>query len=153
MGLFLFIVAVILDSNLSSYSSAIEKIKEAQKAGKKFEGIYTYRDPVDSLINGVIKRMKDNPEEMGRIVPTKIIADNHIKSLETVKKLIGEGYNFRIVDNSLGQGKAKLTTLQDIESKAKYPSVEELTDILNKKVKELYEKGKLTAEQYREYVK
>lgn len=145
--------AVILDSNLSSYSSAIEKIKEAQKAGKKFEGIYTYRDPVDSLINGVIKRMKDNPEEMGRIVPTKIIADNHIKSLETVKKLIGEGYNFRIVDNSLGQGKAKLTTLQDIESKAKYPSVEELTDILNKKVKELYEKGKLTAEQYREYVK
>lgn len=97
--------------------------------------------------------MKDNPEEMGRIVPTKIIADNHIKSLETVKKLIGEGYNFRIVDNSLGQGKAKLTTLQDIESKAKYPSVEELTDILNKKVKELYEKGKLTAEQYREYVK
>lgn len=145
--------AVLLDSNLSSYSSAIKKIKQAEDAGKKFVGIYTYRDPIDSFVNGVVKRMNDNPEEMGRIVPTKVMAGNHIDSLEVVKKLIKDGYNFWVVDNSLGAGKAKLTTLEDIVKKAKYPSVQELTGILNRKAKELRDSGVITPEQYKEYIK
>lgn len=145
--------AVLLDSNLSSYSSAIKKIKQAEAAGKEFKGIYTYRDPVDSFVNGVVKRMNDNPEEMGRIVPTKVMAGNHIDSLEVVKKLIKDGYSFRIVDNSLGAGKAKLTTLEDIVQKAKYPSVQELTGILNREAKKLLDKGVITKNQYEEYIK
>lgn len=144
--------AVVFDSNLSSYDSAIKKIKQVESAGKEFQGVYTYRNPIKALTDGVVKRMRDNPEEMGRIVPTKVIADNHIKSLEVVKKLINEGYNFNIVDNSFDGGSAKLSSLKEIESKAKYPSVKELTDIMNKKIKELYDRGELTPEQYKEYV-
>ncbi len=144
--------AVILDSNLSNYDSAIKKIKQAESAGKIFSGVYTYREPINALVSGVIKRMKSNPDEMGRIVPTKVIADNHINSLKVVKKLIEEGYDFNIIDNSIEGGKAMLTTLKAIESKAKYPSVKELTDIMNKKVKELYQKGELTPAQYKEYI-
>lgn len=145
--------AVLLDSNLSSYSSAIKKIKQAEDAGKEFKGIYTYRDPIDSFVNGVVKRMNDNPEEMGRIVPTKVMAGNHIDSLRVVQKLIKDGYSFRIVDNSLGAGKAKLTTLEDIVQKAKYPSVQELTGILNREAKKLLDKGVITKNQYEEYIK
>lgn len=144
--------AVVLDSNLSNLSSAIKKINQSQEAGKKPVIFYVYRRVKDSFVNGVVKRMIQNPEEGGRIVPTKIIAQNHIGSLEIAKKLSGDVRVF-VVDNSLGAGRAKKSTIDAIIKKANYPSVEKLTAELNQEAQKLYRAGKITKEQYEAYVR
>lgn len=143
--------SVVLDSNLSSYGSATKKIDEAVKAGKVPYIIYTYRDPIDAFVNGVIKRMKKNKSEMGRIVPNRIIAENHIGSFEVFRKLKKDGIHGDIIDNSLGYKKQRLSTIEDIEAKFKYTE-KELTEKLNKEAEKLYKKGELTKEQYGRYV-
>lgn len=151
--------AVILDGNLSSYSSAMKKIKQANDAGKVSPILYVYREPVDSMVNGVVKRSINNPDELGRIVPTKVVAENHIGSWETIKRLAEEGNTVISIDNSLGAKKAKIVPLKDLSQKVKYPSVEELTKLLNEEIKRLYEnkikigKRAITEEEYKAYVK
>jgi hypothetical protein len=146
--------AAILDGNLSKYSSAIKRIKEANNAGKKVPIIYVYREPVDSMINGVVKRSLNNADEAGRIVPTKITADNHIGSWETVNKLSKEGkVDVFVIDNSLGAKNAKITTLNKLRDKVNYQSVEKLTKKFNNEIKKLYEEGTITKEQYKNYIK
>lgn len=145
--------STILDSNLSSLKSAVSKINEAIKAGKEFIEFHVYRDPIDSFVNGVVKRMKSNPDEMGRLVPTKVIADNHIKSLDVARTLEKNGVKVYYIDNSLGLGKQKVVTGDQIAAKANYKSVEELTKQLNAKAKELRDAGEITAEQYENYIK
>lgn len=131
--------SVILDGNLSSIGSAIKRITEATNAGKQVPIIYVYRDPVDSLVNGVIKRSINNADEMGRIVPTSVIAENHIGSWKTVSELFNKGFDVKFIDNSLGAGNAKMVKYSDLVKKIKYPSKDELTKIFNNKIKELYE--------------
>jgi len=145
--------STVLDSNLSSYSSALKKIKEAQDAGKKFVVYYTYREPLDSFENGVVKRMVNNVEEGGRLVPSDVTAGNHIDSWEVAKRLSDEGIEVRFVDNSLGFKKAKLVSRADIEKKINYPSIKELTAKFNAKAKELLDDGTITPEQYQGYIK
>jgi hypothetical protein len=145
--------AAVLDSNLSSYNSAIKKLKEAQNAGKAAVIDYVYRDPLDSFENGVVKRMLTNTDEGGRLVPSKVVAGNHIDSFDVVKRLLGEGHAVRFVDNSLGAGKARLSTYSDIKNKAKYPSVEELTNRMNAVAQRLYKDGIITKQQYEGYIK
>lgn len=151
--------AVILDGNLSSYGSAIKKIKQANDAGKVSPILYVYREPVDAMINGVVKRSINNIDEMGRIVPTKVVADNHIGSWKTVKRLAEEGNTVISIDNSLGAKNAKIVPLNDLTEKVKYPSVEELTKLLNEEIKRLYEnkikigKRAITEEEYKAYIK
>ena len=151
--------SVILDGNLSSIGSAIKRITEATNAGKKVPIIYVYRDPVDSLVNGVVKRSINNADEMGRIVPNSIIADNHIGSWETVSKLFKDGFDVKFIDNSLGAGKAKRVKYSDLANKIKYPSREELTQIFNNKIKELYEsktkigKREIRKQEFAKYLK
>lgn len=151
--------AVILDGNLSSYSSAMKKIKQANDAGKVSPILYVYREPVDSMVNGVVKRSINNQDELGRIVPTKVVAENHIGSWETIKRLAEEGNTVISIDNSLGAKKAKIVPLKDLSQKVKYPSVEELTKSLNEEIKRLYEnkikigKRAITEEEYKAYVK
>lgn len=149
--------AVIFDSNLSSWESAIAKVREARNVGKEFKGVFTYREPLDALENGVVKRMKENPEEMGRLVPTKIIAGNHIGSWDVTKKLTNEGVDgkkvpFLFVDNSLGKNGARLISQKEMAAKIKYPSAQELTSMFNKKIEELYKKGTIDKREYQEYI-
>lgn len=139
--------AVILDSNMSSLKSALKKIDEAKQAGKKFVEYYVYRSPEDAFLNGVVKRMKNNSEEMGRIVPSSVVADNHIGSFEVAKQLEDMGKKVYYVDNSLGAGNAKIVSRAEIENKANFPSKEVLTEKLNLIAKKLYEKGEITKEQ------
>jgi len=150
--------AAVLDSNLSSYSSAVKKIKEAKDAGKIIKIAYVYREPVDSFVNGVVKRGVDNVSEMGRIVPIKTVADNHKGSLEVVKRLYREATpaeknNFTFIDNSLGKDNIKKITFRELEQKS-------IPENINKQMKEqldiLYLQGKLgkTASENREaYIK
>ena len=144
--------AVVLDSNLSSLNSALKKIKEAEKAGKTIYIPYVYREPVDSFVNGVVKRMKTNKAEGGRIVPSKITAGNHVDSWNVVKKLHNDGYMVEFIDNSLGAKNAKIVSFGELNSKIKYPSKEKLTDIFNKEAKKLHDAGEITTEQYKAYI-
>jgi D-Tyr-tRNAtyr deacylase len=144
--------SVVLDGNFSSYSSAMKKIEQAAEAGKKVKILYVYRDPSDAFVNGVVKRMLNNPEEMGRLVPAKVVAENHIGSWETVKRLHKEGYDVVFVDNSLGAGKAKTATFEELDKKIRYGSAEELTKVFDEKAKELLDDKTITKEQYRGYV-
>ena len=144
--------AVILDSNLSSFDSAKKKIQKTINAGKEPRIFYVYRDPVEGFVNGVVKRMKFNQEEMGRIVPTKVIANNAIGSWEVARKLYNEGVKVKFIDNSLGSGNAIEKSMDAMMGKIKYPSESELTSILNAEAKHLFEQGQLTLDQYQKLV-
>lgn len=143
--------AVILDSNLSNIDSATKKINQAIQAGKKPELFYVYREPVDALENGVVKRMIENPKEKGRLVPTSVVADNTIGSFEVAKQLEKDGYSVNYVDNSIGKGKQTITTSAEIENKLKNLNRENLTKQFNQKIDEIYKTGKITPEQYKGY--
>lgn len=141
--------SVVLDGNLSSYPSAIKKIQEAQNAGKITPIVYVYRDPLDAFENGVIKRMLTNPEEMGRLVPSKEVAKNHKGSWETVKQLYDEGFEVFFFDNSLGEKKSKISSFQELSKKINFD--DNLLEKMNQIAKKLYEQGTITAEQYKGY--
>jgi energy-coupling factor transporter ATP-binding protein EcfA2 len=146
--------AAVVDSNLSSYESAVAKIKEAQSYGKIPVVDYVYRDPVDSLVEGVVKRMINNADEGGRLVPTKVVAGNHIDSWDVVNKLREDGVGVNFIDNSLGAKKARVSSWEEMTKKIKYPSKKELTDIFNKEIKKLYEQGIIKSkEQFEAYIK
>ena len=140
--------SVVLDGNLSSYDSAVKKIKLAVESGKKTPIIYVYRDPIESFIDGVVYRMKHNEAEMGRVVPLEALADNHIGSWETVSRMQNEGHDIRFIDNSLGKGNQKEVSFEQIKNKVKYPSREGLLTIFKKEAKQLLDKGEITLEQF-----
>jgi hypothetical protein len=134
--------AMILDSNFSKYDSARNFIEKARDAGKKFKGVYTYRDFMDSVENGIISRMLHNAEEMGRIVPSKVAVGNHADSWDVVKRLVDEGEQFSFIDNSLGENLAKEVSLNDMIKKIKYPPHEQMLKEANALIKKLYEEKK-----------
>lgn len=155
--------AMVLDSNFSSLDSAHKFIDEVHKAGKKFIGVYTYREAMDALTQGIVKRALTNLDEMGRIVPNSVSAGNHIDSFNVVQQLVKEGAHFKFVDNSLGNGKARLVTLDELKKKVKYPSKEELKKTFDDKIKEIYQNKTpftdkdgnqhvLTREQYNKFI-
>lgn len=144
--------ATILDSNLSSLKSAQDKMAQVMKAGKRPEIFYTYRDPVDGFVNGVVKRMLTNKAEMGRIVPAKIVANNAIGSWEVAKKLSEQGVNVRFIDNSLGDKLAAEVPLEALALKVSYPSEEELTIIFKNEAKKLLDQNIISQEQYDKFI-
>lgn len=144
--------SVILDSNLSSYSSAIKKIGQAQDAGKKVPIVYVYRPPIESFEKGVVKRMLTNKQEMGRLVPTKVVAGNHIDSWKVAKRLYEEGHNVYFIDNSLGAKNAKISSFEELNNKIKYPSHSSLKNEMDQIVKQLYDGKQISKEQYEGYI-
>jgi hypothetical protein len=146
------VASVVMDGNLSSLSSAAKWLDEARAAGKNTPIWYVYRDPVDAFENGVVKRMLKNKEEGGRLVPSKVIAGNHIGSWEVVQQLRKQGYNVVTIDNSLGANNARVIPFEEMQQKIKYPSEKKLTDIFNQKAKELLDNGTISQKQYEGYI-
>ena len=146
--------AFVFDSNLSSINSALKKIEEAHAADKDIIVDYVYRDPLDAFENGVVARMLNNEAEAGRLVPSKVVAGNHIGSLKVVRELEEKhGVTVNYVDNSLGGPKyATVVDYDTIFNKANYPSVEELTGQFNEIAKRLLDEGTITPEQYAGYI-
>lgn len=146
--------AAILDGNLSSYKSALDRLKEVAESGKVARFVYVYRDPIDAFENGVVKRMKFNKAEAGRIVPAKVVAGNHKESLEVIKKLYQEApdklkKNFKFVDNSLGENKSKLMTYDELLKK-EIPS--DLEKKLIAKSQELYANKTINKRELKKYL-
>ena len=152
--------AVILDGNLSNIKSARVAIEKAHKAGKDVDIAYTYRDPIESFIDGVVARMLNNADEGGRLVPASVVANNHIGSYNVERELLDsltsrnlKNVGFHLIDNTLGRGNQAPLSLEKFAS-IKYPSVEELSSQMVKEIKKLYEqqgknlKRSITREEY-----
>ncbi len=144
--------SVIADGNLSTESSALDLIDEAKAANKKPIFVYVYRDPVESLNEGIVPRMLRNKEERGRLVPNKVTAGNHIGSWETIQKIHTAGGKVFFVDNSLGKGNQKLVSFEELKQKIKYPTKHELTDIFNKESAKSLKNKVINPTQYKGYI-
>jgi hypothetical protein len=148
--------AAVLDGNFSDYSSAVKKIRQAHKAGKKFVRFFTYRPFLDALENGIISRMKSNPAEMERLVPNKISVENHIGSWDVSRQVEAKGVDGKGIETIYLRNETgtppRVVTFDDLDAEIKYPDFKTLKKIADDKVKELYEKGVMTKEQYDQYI-
>jgi hypothetical protein len=104
---------IVYDTNMNSFDSADKKISQALRAGRKVAIVYTYRDPVEAMENGALKRASRMEAETGtgRTVPIDEHFRTHAGSREVMEKLqqkYGDDSRFHLVaiDNSRGPGKA-----------------------------------------------
>lgn len=103
---------IIYDNNLSTLKGAAEKIDQALAAGKEARLVYTWRDPVDALVNGALPRAM----RMGRTVPVTEHAKTHVGAAKTLKELVikyadNDRVRFQVIDNSRGKDKAEIADL------------------------------------------
>jgi hypothetical protein len=142
---------IIYDTNMNKLESAQKKIDQALEAGRKVDLVYTYRDPIESLVEGSLKRAMRMKEELGsgRTVPLKEHIRTHVGSRDVIKQLeniYGENPNVRIgiIDNRYGQANPKVAQLQDLpELDAK-----QLEKDLRKALNEQYKAGKIDKDVY-----
>lgn len=112
---------IIYDTNMNGAKSSIQKIEQALAAGKTARIVYTYRDPVDSLVNGALKRAATQAREYGsgRTVPLTAHAETHVGSASTIRE-IAQKYKddprvqILAINNSAGKGGAKVMDLSEI---------------------------------------
>lgn len=143
---------IIYDTNMNGYASSRAKIDQALAAGKDVRIVLVVRDPADALVNGALPRAENQRRKFGtgRTVPLREHIRTHIGALETVQRLADEfadhpNVSVRIVDNSLGKGKATerdRAWLRDVQ----YNDIEQrVTAALESE----YAAGRISAETYR----
>lgn len=135
--------SIIYDTNLTG-EGAPKKIQKAIDAGFKVEVVFTQRDPVVAFEKGVIPRVKTR----NRIVSM----DEHIKrhksayeDLRANMKKFGNKVNFSFVDNTRGQGEAKMVEF-DFLPKFSYNEAD-LRKVLGTKLDEAVKSGILSPEE------
>jgi hypothetical protein len=108
---------MVYDTNMNSFDSADKKIDQALKAGRKVGIVYTYRDPVEAMENGALKRASRMESEMGtgRTVPIDEHFKTHMGSRDVMERLqskYGDDHRFHImvIDNSRGPGNANVVS-------------------------------------------
>jgi hypothetical protein len=108
---------IVYDTNMNSFDSADKKIQQALKSGRNASIIYTYRDPVEALENGALKRASRMEAEMGtgRTVPIDEHFRTHAGSREVMEQLqskYGDDHRFHlmVIDNSRGPGNAAVVS-------------------------------------------
>ena len=104
---------IIYDTNLNGLESSVKKIEQALSSGRNVDIVYTYRHPVDALVNGVLPRAK----RMGRTVPLEEHAKTHVGSLDTVRELSqkyagDDRVRIHVIDNSFGKNNAKVSSVE-----------------------------------------
>lgn len=106
--------SVIYDTNMNKLGSATQKIDQALDAGQKVQLAYTYRDPVDALVNGALPRA----ERTGRTVPIKEHAATHEGGYDTLLALQDKykdnpNVDIKLFDNSHGKGGIREVPIDD----------------------------------------
>lgn len=112
---------LVYDTNMSSLKGAVDKIQQALDAKQNVHIVYTYRDPVEALTGGALKRaMRQESEHgTGRTVPLGEHEKTHVGSRDVIQKLT-ERYKddprvqFDIVDNSRGKDRAEVVPLDQL---------------------------------------
>lgn len=112
---------IIYDTNMNGAKSSIQKIEQALIAGKTVKVIYTYRDPVDALVNGALPRAKRQAAKFGtgRTVPLEAHIDTHVGARDTMQELAAKyrddpRVTVWAVDNSGGKDSARVVDLEKI---------------------------------------
>lgn len=139
---------IVYDTNMNSFDSADKKISQALKAGRKVAVVYTYRDPVEALENGALKRASRMEADLGtgRTVPLDEHFKTHAGAREVMEQLqakYGDDHRFHLVaiDNSRGPGNAKVVSGLDKLPKFNHSEVRKgLSDALEK----AYRSGKIS---------
>jgi hypothetical protein len=108
---------MVYDTNMNSFDSADKKIDQALKAGRKVGIVYTYRDPVEAMEGGALKRASRMESEMGtgRTVPIDEHFKTHMGSRDVMERLqskYGDDHRFHmmVIDNSRGPGNANVVS-------------------------------------------
>lgn len=106
---------IIYDTNMNSLASSIDKIDQALAAGWPVRVVYTWRDPIEALVQGALPRA----ERMGRTVPIDKHIETHVNARRTMDALVqhyAEDPRVAIfaVDNSRGKHNAQATALENI---------------------------------------
>ena len=108
---------MVYDTNMNSFDSADKKIDQALKAGRKVGVVYTYRDPVEAMEGGALKRASRMEAEMGtgRTVPIDEHFKTHMGSRDVMDQLqakYGDDHRFSmmVIDNSRGPGGVKVVS-------------------------------------------
>ncbi len=112
---------LVYDTNMNSFDSADKKIRQALDAKRKVDIVYTYRDPVEALENGALKRARRMEETMGtgRTVPLSEHMRTHLGARQVIEQIAAKYRNnpqvqIRVIDNSRGAGKAQLSSLDKL---------------------------------------
>ena len=139
---------MVYDTNMNSFDSADKKIDQALKAGRKVGIVYTYRDPVEAMEGGALKRASRMEAEMGtgRTVPIDEHFRTHMGSREVMDRLqekYGDDHRFHmmVIDNSRGPGKAAVVSGLD-----KLPRLDhnEVRKGLNDALEKAYRSGSIS---------
>lgn len=101
----------IYDTTLANEYRANEAIKAALDSGRTVEIVYVARDPMESIVNGVIPRA----ERDGRTVPLSVAAAAHRDAPRTLYGLIeryadDDRVTIRIIDNTGAPGSQRALT-------------------------------------------
>lgn len=139
---------MVYDTNMNTFESADKKIKQALKAGRKVSILYTYRDPVEAMRNGALKRASRMEQELGtgRTVPIDEHFRTHAGSREVMQRLqdkYGDDprFSMMVIDNSRGVGKAQLVSGLDKLPKLDHTKVRKgLSDALE----DAFRKGEIS---------
>ena len=139
---------IVYDTNMNKFESADKKIQQALKAGRNASIIYTYRDPVEALENGALKRASRMEAEMGtgRTVPIDEHFKTHAGSREVMEQLqskYGDDHRFHlmVIDNSRGPGNAAVVSGLDKLPKLDHTVVRKG---LNDALENQYKSGKIS---------
>lgn len=136
---------IIYDTNLNGLKSSVEKIEAALAANKDVQIIYTYRNPVDALVNGALPRAK----RIGRTVPIEEHARTHVDSLDTMRELQqkyagDDRVEISVFDNNHGKGGAQRTSVEALP-RLEYNAV---LGELNAALEAQYAAGRISKEIY-----
>lgn len=142
---------IVYDTNMNKLESATDKIDQALEAGRKVDLVYTYRDPVEALTEGSLKRAMRMKEELGsgRTVPLKEHIKTHVGSrdvIEELQNIYGENPNVRIgiIDNRYGQANPRVANLEDLP---KFDAKQLEKDLRNA-LEEQYKSGRIDKDIY-----
>lgn len=112
---------IIYDTNMNKMESSVQKIEQALEAGREVMIVYTFRDPVEALTSGALKRAMRMEQEMGtgRTVPLAEHAKTHIGAREVIDQLAAKYADdprvaIKAIDNSLGEGSARVVPVAEI---------------------------------------
>jgi hypothetical protein len=138
---------MIYDTNMNKFSSADQKVKQALNAGRDVQIFYTYRDPVDALVQGALPRAARMETNFGsgRTVPIQEHLKTHMGSRETIQKLAdkykgNDNVHINVIDNSGG--------VQDIHKSSldKIPKLDE--NEVRRRLNEALEQNKHTISEH-----
>lgn len=143
---------IVYDTNMNKFDASKTKIEQALNAGKGVHIIYTYRDPVNALVNGALPRASrmENERGSGRTVPLQEHINTHIGSLSTIKRL-AEHYenNPRVqittIDNNGDRNSPSVIPLASVPKITHNGLKQRLTEVLD----EEYNAGKISAKIYK----